>query len=59
MIIEMAASAIISIRSTPTHGASDHIVCGRSRAEEGRRHLQNYYAFGMAGKGILSPFSRL
>jgi len=54
MIIEMAASAIISIGSAPTHGASETAWFVAVEAEEGRRRLQESYAFGMAGKGVLS-----
>ena len=53
MIIEMAASAIISI-GAPTHGASETAQYVTYEAEEGRRWLQKSYAFGMAGKGVLS-----
>ena len=54
MIIEMAASAIISVGGAPTHGASETARYVAFETEEGRRHLENSYAFGMAGKGVLS-----
>jgi len=54
MIIEMAASAIISMGGAPTHGASETAQYVTYEAEEGRRCLQKSYAFGMAGKGVLS-----
>ena len=54
MIIEMAASAIISIGGAPTHGASETAWYVAGEAEKGRRRLQDSYAFGMAGKGVLS-----
>jgi hypothetical protein len=54
MIIEMATLAIISIGSAPTHGASETARYVAYEAEEGRRRLQESYAFGMAGKGVLS-----
>ena len=54
MIIEMAASAIISIGGAPTHAASETAWFVVDEAEKGRRRLQDSYAFGMAGKGVLS-----
>jgi hypothetical protein len=54
MIIEMAASAIISIGGPSTHGASETAWFVMAEAEEGRRRLQDSYAFGMVGKGVLS-----
>jgi hypothetical protein len=54
MIIEMAASAIISIGGAPTHGASKTAWFVADEAEKGHRRLQDSYAFGMAGKGVLS-----
>ncbi len=52
MIIEMTASAIISIGGVPTHGASETAWYVVAQAKEGRRRLQNSYTFGMAGKGV-------
>lgn len=54
MIVEMAASAIISIGGAPTHGASETAWFVTGEAEKGRGRLQESYAFGMAGKGVLS-----
>jgi hypothetical protein len=54
MIIEMAASAVISIGNAPTQGASETAWYVADEAEKGRRRLQESYAFGMAGKGVLS-----
>jgi hypothetical protein len=54
MIIEMAASALISIGGAPTHGASETAWFVADEAEKGHRRLQDSYAFGMAGKGVLS-----
>lgn len=54
MIIEMAASAIISIGSAPTHGASATAWFVTDEAERGCHRLQDSYAFGMVGKGVLS-----
>ena len=54
MITEMAASAIISIGGAPTHGASETAWFVADEAEKGRHRLQDSYAFGMAGKGVLS-----
>ncbi len=54
MIIEMAASAIISIGGAPTQGASETAWFVADEAEKGRCRLQDSYAFGMAGKGVLS-----
>jgi len=54
MIIEMAASAIISIGGVPTHGASEIAGFVAREAEKGRRRLQDSYAFGMAGKGVFN-----
>lgn len=54
MIIEMATSAIISIGSAPTYGASETALFVAQEAESGRRRLEDSYTFGMAGKGVLS-----
>ena len=50
----MAASAIISIGGASTHGASETAWFVTDEAEKGCRRLQESYAFGMAGKGVLS-----
>ena len=52
MIIEMPASAIISIGGVPTRGASETACFVAAQAEEGRRRLRDSYAFGMAAKGV-------
>jgi hypothetical protein len=54
MIIEMAASAIISMGGPSTHGASETAWFVVDEAEKGRSRLQDSYAFGMVGKGVLS-----
>jgi len=54
MILEMAASVMISVGSTPTPGASETAWFVADEAEKGRFRLQESYAFGMAGKGVLS-----
>ena len=54
MILEMAASAIISVGGAPTKGASETACFVTQEAEKGRLRLQESYAFGMAGKGVLS-----
>jgi hypothetical protein len=52
MIIEMTASAIISLGGVPSHGASDTASFVAAQTNEGRRLLQKSYAFGMEGKGV-------
>ena len=52
MIIEMPASAIISIGGVPTRGASETAYFVAAQAEEGRRRLRDSYAFGMAAKNV-------
>lgn len=59
MIIEMAASAIISIGGVPTHGASEIAWFVACEAEKGRRRLQDSYAFGMAGKGVFNELFQI
>src|SRR5258706_16313844 len=54
MIIEMAASAIISIGGAPTQGASETAWFVADEAEKGRCRLQDSYAFGMAGQRVLN-----
>ena len=52
MLMEATASAIISLGVVPTDGASDTARYVASQIEEGRRQLQNSFAFGMRAKGV-------
>ena len=54
MIIEMAASTILTFGSVTTQGASDAAQFVAAEAERGRWHLQDSYAFGLGGKGVFS-----
>jgi hypothetical protein len=52
MLMEVTASAIISLGAVPTSGASDTAQFVASQVEQGRRHLQDSYAFGLRAKGV-------
>jgi hypothetical protein len=52
MIIEMAASTILSLGTVTTQGASDTARFVAEEAERGRRQLQNSFSFGLGGKGV-------
>lgn len=52
MIIEMAASTILSLGAVTTQGASDTARFVAEEAERGRRQLQNSISFGLGGKGV-------
>jgi hypothetical protein len=52
MLMEVTASAIISLGAVPTDGASDTARYVASQVEAGRRQLQDSYAFGMRAKGV-------
>jgi hypothetical protein len=52
MIIEMAASTILSLGSVTSRGASDTARFVFEEAERGRRRLQDSYFIGLAGKGV-------
>jgi hypothetical protein len=54
MIIEMAASTILTFGSVTTQGASDAAQFVAAEAERGRWHLQDSYSFGLGGKGVFS-----
>jgi hypothetical protein len=54
MIIEMAASSILTLGSVATQGASDVARFVAAEAERGRQHLQDSYSLGMGGKGVFS-----
>jgi hypothetical protein len=59
MLKEVTASAIISLGTVPTVGASDTARFVASRVEEGRRQLQDSYAFGMRAKGVFGELSQV
>lgn len=50
-MIDTTLSALISFRGLPTQGATDTALYVVAQAGEGRRRLQDSYAFGMGGKG--------
>lgn len=52
MIIEMAASTILSLGAVMTQGASDTARFVAVETERGRRQLQDSYSFGLGGKGV-------
>ncbi|MFZ0827135.1 MAG: hypothetical protein WAO02_06905 [Verrucomicrobiia bacterium] len=52
MILEMTATALITIGAPVTQGASDAARFVASQAEQGRRHLQSSYTFGLQSRGI-------
>jgi hypothetical protein len=52
MIIEMAASGILTLGSVTTQGASDAARFVANEAERGRWHLQDSFSLGMGGKGV-------
>jgi hypothetical protein len=52
MIIEMAASTILSLGAVSTRGASDTARFVAEEAERGRRQLRNSFSFGLEGKGV-------
>ena len=52
MIIEMAASTILSLGTVTTQGASDTAQFVAEEAERGRRQLQDSFSFGLGGKGV-------
>ena len=58
MIIEMAATTLISIGSVSTRGVSDAALYVEARAGEGRRRLQESYSFGMISKGVFDELCR-
>src|SRR5216684_1351039 len=53
MILEMAASFLITSGNVSTRGASEAARFVEARAEESRRHLQSSHSLGMGGKGVL------
>lgn len=53
MIIEMAASTVLSFGAVPTYGASETARFVAEQAEQGRRQLQASFSFGMDGRGVL------
>ena len=59
MLMEVTASAILSLGAVPTSGASDTAQFVASQVEQGRRHLQDSYAFGLRAKGYSANFIRL
>ena len=58
MLIEVSATAIISLGTVPTYGASDTARFVASQVEGGRRQLQTSYAFGMLAKGVFGELSQ-
>lgn len=52
MIIEMTASALISIGSLTTRGASNEARFVAEQAEQGRQHLHDSYYLGLRAKGV-------
>jgi hypothetical protein len=52
MILEMTASALITIGAPATQGASDTARFVANQAELGRRHLQSSYTLGLQSRGI-------
>jgi len=58
MLMEVTASAIISLGAVPTYGTSDTARFVASQVEQGRRQLQDSYAFGLRGKGVFGELSQ-
>jgi hypothetical protein len=52
MLKEVTASAMISLVPVPTYATSETARFVASQIEQGRRQLQESYAFGMRGKGV-------
>ncbi len=52
MILEMAASTLISIGAISTRGSSETARFVAEQAHEGRRLLQASYSLGLDGKGV-------
>lgn len=52
MIIEMAASTLLSFGTLTTHGASETAQFVAEQAEKMRGRLHESYALGLAGKGV-------
>ena len=58
MLMEVTATAIISLGAVPTYGTSDTARFVASQVEQGRRLLQDSYAFGMRAKGVFGELSQ-
>jgi len=53
MIIEMAASTVLSMGAVTTYGTSETARFVAEKAEQGRHQLQTSYSFGLDGRGVL------
>lgn len=58
MLMEMTASAIISLGITPTNGASATAQFIAAQVERGRRHLQDSFAFVLRAKGVFGELNQ-
>ena len=58
MIIEMAASTLISIGAISTRGSSAAARFVAAQTEQGRRRLQESYSLGLRGKGVFDDLCR-
>ncbi len=54
MILEVAASTILSLGAATTQGASDTARFVAAEAEKKRSQLRESYAFGLVGKGVFN-----
>lgn len=59
MLMEMTASAIISLGATPTNGASDTAQFIAAQVERGRWRLQDSIAFGLRAKGVFDELNEV